>query len=146
MTPTTSTTARTAAASPALRTVTELDELRLRRLLERSGAARSAALAAALDHAHTVAAPRIAADVVTMHTRLRVLDPQRQQTHEYTLCYPADADAAAARISVLSPLGTALLGARRGERVAFARPDGGSSELQIVEILDQPESRGDYTT
>jgi regulator of nucleoside diphosphate kinase len=129
-----------------LRTVTELDHVRLRKLLERTPDERGEALHEALDQAALVRAQEVAQDVVTMYTRVRVQDVARRSEQVFTLCYPQDAAPAEGFVSVLSPVGSALLGARLGERVAFARPDGGQAELEVIEILFQPEASGDYTT
>lgn len=129
-----------------LRTVTELDHVRLQKLLERTPEERAEALQEALDQAALVRAQEVAQDVVTMYTRVRVQDVARRSEQVYTLCYPQDAEPAEGFVSVLSPVGSALLGARLGERVRFSRPDGGQAELEVVEILFQPEASGDYTT
>jgi regulator of nucleoside diphosphate kinase len=129
-----------------LRTVTELDHVRLQKLLERAPDERGEALQEALDQAALVRAQEVAQDVVTMYTRVRVQDVARRSEQVFTLCYPQDAEPAEGFVSVLSPVGSALLGARLGERVGFTRPDGGQAELEVIEILFQPEASGDYTT
>lgn len=129
-----------------LRTLTELDHARLSRLLARSAEARHADLADALDQSNLVPAVEVAQDVVTMYTRVRVDDLTGGGSHVYTLCYPSDAEPAEGFVSVLSPVGSALLGARVAERVHVTRPDGSHAELMLREILFQPEATGDYTT
>jgi regulator of nucleoside diphosphate kinase len=133
-------------AARRLRTLTELDHARLSRLLGRSADARHAALADALEQSHLVPTVEVAQDVVTMYTRVRVDDLARGSSHVYTLCYPSDAEPAEGFVSVLSPVGSALLGAHVGERVQVTRPDGSRTELALREILFQPEATGDYTT
>jgi regulator of nucleoside diphosphate kinase len=128
------------------RTLTELDHARLMRLLSREPDARHDALADALDQSSLVPATDVATDVVTMYTRVRVEDLTHGTAHVYTICYPPDAEPAEGFVSVLSPVGSALLGARVGERVMVARPDGGNTLLLIQELLFQPEATGDYTT
>ena len=128
------------------RTLTELDHARLSRLLERNPDDSPEALADALDQSILVPAPEVAPEVVTMYTRVRVEDTATGRSHVYTLCYPSDAEPAEGFVSVLSPVGAALLGARIGEHVRFTRPDGGATELVLRAILFQPEATGDYTT
>lgn len=132
-------------APRSLRTLTELDHVRLSRLLERRADAAADALESTLAQCALVPSPQVAPDVVTMYSRVRVRD-ERGEPAVYTLCYPTDAEPAAGFISVLSPLGTALLGAHRGDRVEFTRPDGRIVQLELQEILFQPEATGDYTT
>jgi regulator of nucleoside diphosphate kinase len=60
----------------------------------------------------------------------------------YTLVYPDEADFNAGKVSVLAPMGTALLGARAGQVVEFDAP-GGRRRMKVVKILDQPEAAGD---
>jgi regulator of nucleoside diphosphate kinase len=129
-----------------LRTLTELDHVRLRKLLDRIDGDRAEPLLDALDQSQLVQPQEVAQDVVTMYTRVRVQDVEQRRDHVYTLCYPADAEPASGFISVLSPIGAALLGARLGEQVTFTRPDGRTARLELIEILFQPEASGDYTT
>lgn len=91
-----------------------------------------------LDHANAV--PR---KVVTMHSRVRVRDLKADEPETYTLVYPDEADIDAGKLSVLAPLGAALLGARVGQVVRFDTP-GGPRRLRIERILYQPEAAGDF--
>jgi regulator of nucleoside diphosphate kinase len=143
--PLNSSTAALHPAQPPQRTLTELDHVRLSRLLERHADDAAEALEEALAHCALVPSPHVAPDVVTMYSRVCVRD---EHGHDavYTLCYPTDAEPAEGFVSVLSPLGAALLGARRGEAVEFLRPDRRTARLQLLQILFQPEATGDYTT
>ena len=103
--------------SPAAdyRTITDLDHVRIFNLLRRQGTAgqlpaQAEALAELIDAADQVPPQQIAGDIVTMYSKLRVSDADGANERRLTLCYPADADVAQGMISVLSPLGTALLG------------------------------------
>jgi regulator of nucleoside diphosphate kinase len=80
-----------------------------------------------------------------MYTRIVVEAPADGTRRTLTLCYPEDADPAAGFVSVLSPIGTALLGSRCGETVEWRTPTGDVQRLRIVEVLFQPEASGDYT-
>lgn len=128
------------------RTITDLDHVRIFNLLRRQGAsAQAEALAELIDAADQVPPQQIAGDIVTMYSRLRVSDADGGHERSLTLCYPADADVAQGRISVLSPLGTALLGLRVGERARWRGADGKPGELRLLAIEFQPEASGDYT-
>lgn len=85
----------------------------------------------------------VPADVITMNSRVRLADPLTGQTQDYTLVFPADADAAAGRISVLAPLGTAMLGATRTQIIEW-EAGGSTRRLRVEDILYQPEAAGDF--
>jgi transcription elongation factor GreA len=70
---------------------------------------------------------------VRVGSRVRVRDADGEE--EYTIVRSADADAAQGRISTESPVGRALLGARRGEEVRVHTP-GGIPALTIVKVAD----------
>jgi regulator of nucleoside diphosphate kinase len=127
--------------------VTELDARRLRGLF----GARNAVsfrdqghlqeLKSELERARVVDATDVPADVITMHSRVRVLDLASGEHREYLLVFPADADVSMHRISVLAPLGTALLGYRDGDEVEWEMP-GGVRRLRI-ESVSQPAATQD---
>jgi regulator of nucleoside diphosphate kinase len=76
-----------------------------------------------------------------MHSTVRVRDVNSGSSMVYTLVFPVDADVAQQRISVLAPIGTALLGFRSGDVFEWKTP-GGTRRLQIEEVLFQPEAAG----
>lgn len=132
------------------RTITELDHVRIFNMLRRratSGAATAQAgeLSELIDAAELVRPQEIGADIVTMYSKLRVADPATGEERSITLCYPEDADAAKGMISVLSPVGTSLLGLRVGESARWQGADGKPAELTVRAIEFQPEASGDYT-
>ena len=132
------------------RTITDLDHVRIFNLLRRQTAAGGAPehardLAELIDAAEHVRPQEIAPDVVTMLSKLRVADPATGAERSITLCYPPEADAAQGMISVLSPLGTSLLGLRVGEVARWRGIDGKTAELVVRAIEFQPEASGDYT-
>ncbi len=131
-------------ASIPSRTVTELDQVRILKLLPRPDD--DSPIAELLDFADVVPAREVPADVVTMNSQLRVAEVDGTRVRELTLCYPADADPAAGRVSVLSPMGAALLGQRVGATVTWVTPDGRRIDSQLREILFQPEANGDYVS
>ena len=82
-------------------------------------------------------------DVITMNSRARLADPLTGQAQEYTLVFPVAADAAVGKISVLAPLGTAMLGAAVGQVIEWMA--GGSiRKLRVDAIAYQPEAAGDF--
>lgn len=83
-------------------------------------------------------------DVITMNTRARFLEQNTGREYELTLAYPKDASAAAARVSILSPAGSALLGLSAGQVIDWNTQDGNSIRLKVLEVVWQPEANGQF--
>lgn len=92
-----------------------------------------------IDRAVVLNAADLPEDVVTMRTRVRVRDLESGQLADYTVVYPWEADIQSNRISVLAPLGTALLGYREGDDIEWPIPKG-LRRLRVERILRQPEA------
>jgi regulator of nucleoside diphosphate kinase len=129
--------------------INEFDHRRLQGLIER---ARSndpmnqenlAALAAELDRATIVPQNETGPDVITMNSTAVLVDVEDGEEEEWTLVFPEDADIDRNRISVLAPIGIAMLGYRVGDTFEWNTP-GGIRKLQVKSILYQPESSGDF--
>lgn len=101
------------------------------------------ALEEELDKAHTVGSRDIPGDVVTMRSQVRVKDLTSGAEMDLSVVFPSKADSEQGKISVLAPVGTALLGYRVGDTVEWKVP-GGLRRLKIERILYQPEAAGDY--
>ena len=86
-----------------------------------------------LERAQVLKPEQVAADVVTMHKPLRILDLSNGARQELMLVGPAEANVSARRISVLAPLGTALLGYRQGDEVEWLMP-GGVRRIRIESV------------
>ena len=133
------------------RTLTELDYVRINNLVRRLPVSNAGvpSVNAVMDFADIVPSREIAPNVVTMYTRVRVSDPgtqhQPQTERELTLVYPQDANADTGFVSVLSPVGSALLGVAQGNTAIWNTPDGRIESAQVREILFQPEASGDFT-
>jgi len=80
-----------------------------------------------------VPASEVPADVATMHSRVRVRDLETGAVRTYTLVFPHQADLPSGRLSVLAPLGTALLGYRQGDEIEWAMP-GGLRRLRLESV------------
>jgi regulator of nucleoside diphosphate kinase len=131
------------AGRPAI-VVAEGDARRLAFLLSGRGAtshdaAHLSELRAELERAVIVAPGEIPADVVAMNSIVGIVDLQSDDLREVKLVYPHDAQPSQGRISVLAPLGTALLGYRVGDHVEWLMP-GGLRRLRIesVRISHEP--------
>ena len=96
-----------------------------------------------LEWAQIVAPQEILGDVVTMNSQARVKDLDSNEEMVFTLVFPAEADYERGRLSVLAPIGTALLGYRAGDTVEWEVP-GGVRRLKIEQVLYQPEAAGNY--
>lgn len=109
----------------------ERDYERLRVLAEGGVNRRSGrSLAAELERAEVVPQEALPSDVVAMHSTVRLVDLDTDAEHVYTVVYPHEADVDRGRISVLAPIGTALLGYRSGDVVEWEVP-GGRRRLRI---------------
>lgn len=126
--------------------VTEFDARRLRSLL---GAHPQASLRdqehllelkSELERALVVDAAQVPPDVVTMHTHVEVLELSTGERKQYVLTFPSEADVAERRISVLAPLGTALLGYREGDEFEWEMP-GGVRRLRIERVIQPATAR-----
>ena len=89
-----------------------------------------------LDRAIVLDPSELSPTVVTMYAAVRVRDLDSGLSQELTLVNPSDADVSAGRISVLAPLGTALIGYRQGDVVERVMP-GGLRRLSIEDVVQQ---------
>lgn len=85
----------------------------------------------------------IPADVITMNSTVRLLDLDTKEEKTYTLVFPLEANIDEDKISILAPIGTAMLGYHVGDIIKWHVP-AGIRRLKVTEILYQPESAGDY--
>ena len=96
-----------------------------------------------LERAETIDAAEVPADVVTMNSTVRLTDLELGDSDVYTLVYPDAADVKQGRLSVLAPVGTAILGYRVGDTVRWPVPNG-VAHIKLEEVLYQPERAGDF--
>ena len=100
-------------------------------------------LRAELRQAAIVPADEVPPDVVTMNSTITLRDFETNDTETYTLVYPEDADIASNRLSVLAPIGTAILGQRVGDKLRWPVP-AGWRRLRIEQVIYQPERAGAF--
>ena len=103
-----------------------------------------AALQAELDRAEVVAPQQVPPSVVTMNSTVRFSIEDSGGDFCLTLVYPKDIDGNADRISILAPVGSALLGLSVGDELEWPRPGGGMMKVRVVEIVYQPERAGEF--
>jgi regulator of nucleoside diphosphate kinase len=91
-----------------------------------------------------VMSPReIPDDVITMNTKVLLKNLDTGETVEYQLVFPHNANIEERRISILAPIGTALLGYRVGDTIEWKVP-AGVKRLKVEKILYQPEAAGHF--
>ena len=130
--------------------ITEVDLARLRKLIE---AARDRGIDSntpymnkledELDRANIVDPKEIPMDAITMRSKVRLKDLESRKEMIYSLVFPNEADVDEGRISVLAPVGTAMIGYRVGDIIEWEVPSG-LRRLKVEEVLYQPEASGDY--
>jgi regulator of nucleoside diphosphate kinase len=96
-----------------------------------------------LDRAEVVKPEEIPADTITMNSTFRLSDLDNGEEVLYTLVFPSNADSLTGKISILAPIGTAVLGYRVGDTVEWKVP-AGLKRFRVEEVLYQPEAAGDY--
>jgi regulator of nucleoside diphosphate kinase len=96
-----------------------------------------------LDRAKIVKPEEIPTDVITMNSTFRVYDLDSGEDFVYTLVFPARADSASGKISILAPLGTTMLGYRAGDTVEWLAPEG-RKRLKVKRVVYQPEAEGNF--
>lgn len=96
-----------------------------------------------LERGEVVASKEIPNDVITMNSKVRLKDLGSDKELVYTLVYPKDANIEQKKISVLAPIGTAIIGYRVGDTIEWNVP-AGVKRLKVEAILYQPESAGDF--
>ena len=83
-------------------------------------------------------------DVVTMNSQVKFRNLTTGEELTRTLVYPAQMTDSSTQLSVLAPVGAALLGLRTGDTIHWELPGGASAHLEVLELLYQPEAAGDY--
>jgi len=129
--------------------ITRFDMERLRNLIdgirESRGRIRSDLdeLEKELDRGKLVDPEQVPVDVITMNSKVHLKDLDSGEDLFLTLVFPSGADIKENRISVLAPIGTALLGYREGDTIEWKVPSG-LRRMQVIKVIYQPEASGDY--
>jgi regulator of nucleoside diphosphate kinase len=126
--------------------ISSRDLARLEALLDSPVLSRHPAALALMDElnrADVLPPDQIPDDVVTMHSRVECEDISSGEEHVLTLVYPNEADVERGRVSVLAPVGTALLGLSVGQSIDWQAPGGRSLKLRVKAVRYQPEAAGD---
>ncbi len=129
--------------------ITAFDLQRLKKLVDDSphekkrGIDYIAMLQSELDRARVVDSQAISSEVVTMNSTVVLHDLDNGEQETYTLVYPENANAGQGKISILAPIGTAMLGYKVGDVFEWEVP-AGIRRLRVDQILYQPEATGNY--
>jgi regulator of nucleoside diphosphate kinase len=124
--------------------LSRFDQERLEKLLASVGARPGLdALRAEIDRAEVVEPEEIPPNRVTMNSRVRFADEKSKDEHEITLVFPGHANVEENRISVLAPVGSALLGLSVGDTIEWPLPNARSRRLRVEAVTYQPEASGD---
>lgn len=94
----------------------------------------AASLQSELDRADVLAPDADAAGIVGMHAHVDCVDEHDGSRHTLTLVYPHEADAGAGRVSVLAPVGAALLGLAVGQRIDWPGVNGRTLRLRVLAV------------
>lgn len=128
-------------------TITTRDYERLEKLLDSLSAEqyeKVEALADELGRADVVSPQTVPAGVVTMNSRVKFTVLSTKKSFTYTLVYPQDMDGSADKISVLAPVGSALLGLTVGQEIEWTLAENKTTRVRIDSVEYQPEDSGDY--
>lgn len=130
--------------TPIVLTTRDFDRLEaLLRSLPPKSAPERATLERELERAEVVAPEDIPPNVVTMNSTVRFSIADSDEDFRLTLVYPKDVGGEPDRISVLAPIGSALLGLSVGDELDWPRPGGGMTRVRVVDVLYQPERSGE---
>ena len=97
-----------------------------------------------LDLASVVQPGRVPADVVTMNSRVLFEDVNTHEQGTVTIVYPTEIDISTRKISILAPMGAALIGEAQGAEVELPVPHGQTRRVRIIDVLYQPEAQGEF--
>ena len=128
--------------------LTRLDVQRLEQLIDRLGDESPGveALQAELDRAEDVVGhDEVPAGVVTMNSSVHCREQGSGKDYHLTLVYPKDANADAGKISILAPVGSALLGLQVGQHIDWPAPGGKTLKLELLSVEDQPKDGGSFS-
>ena len=124
--------------------VTDQDYHRLSALVGQYDNEAALQLEEELSRAHIVPQAEIPQSVVTMNSRLRYRDEGTGIEHEAALVYPQDANLEKGAISVLAPVGAALLGLSVGASIDWKMPNGAIKKITVTAVIFQPEAEGQF--
>ena len=96
-----------------------------------------------LSKAEIVPSEKIDKDVVTMNSEVKLFFENTQKEQSFKIVYPQGANLKENKISIFSPIATALIGYKIGDEIEWIVP-GGMTKIKIIDLIYQPEAAGDF--
>ncbi|HEC58084.1 hypothetical protein LCGC14_1338960 [marine sediment metagenome] len=126
-------------------TISSLDSERLYKIIESLPANSYAGdqLESELARANVVEPSEVPPTIVTMNSTVKFVVESSEKEFELTLVYPNDLDSSGEKISILAPIGSALIGLSQGDQIEWPKPGGGLIKVKIQEVTYQPERAGE---
>ena len=97
-----------------------------------------------LERAEIVEPNKVPPTVITMNSTVKFRVESSSQQFTLTLVYPKDMDSSSDKISILAPVGSALIGLAVGDTIEWPKPGGGMLQVYVEEVIYQPERSGEY--
>lgn len=124
--------------------ITDQDYHRLMTLVSQAEGPWAEALEEELGRANVISQKEIPNTIVTMNSKVKFMDESTGSESEVTLVYPRNAKLEEGRISILAPVGIALLGLSVGQSIDWKMPNGATKKLKVQAVVYQPEAAGQY--
>lgn len=124
--------------------ITDQDYHRLSALVSQVDSEWAELLEEEIGRANVISQKDISKEVVTMNSKIRFIDETSNAETEMTLVYPQDANLEGGKISILAPVGIALLGLSVGQSINWKMPNGSVKKLKVKEVIYQPEASGQF--
>ncbi len=96
-----------------------------------------------IERANIIRGNEVPPDLVTMNSKIEYLDFTTNRTSIITISYPDNSNYVEKNISIMAPLGCALIGLREGQEILWDFPSGATKKLKIIKVIYQPEASGD---
>jgi len=120
--------------------ITDKDLLKIRSILGNVGGENLENLDYELERATVIPVQEAPNDLVTMHSKVKILNVQDNKEMVVTLVYPNETNTAEGKISILAPLGSAIIGLRVDQEINWTFPDKKEKTLRVLEVIEQNTS------
>ena len=121
--------------------LTQADFLKLSSLVSSAQNEIAELLEEELGRASIVSNDQLPQDVVSMNSKIRFQDLDTEKESVVTLVYPHDANIDENKISILAPVGSALIGLRVGQIINWPVPNGKEKRMKVMSVLYQPDAK-----
>ena len=114
--------------------ITETDFEKLTALVNINRSETSELLEVELSRATVVADDKLPKDVVAMNSTVNYTDVETKKSSVLTLVYPHDASIEEKKVSVLAPMGSALIGLKVGQTIQWPMPNGNTKKVKVTSV------------